>query len=90
MKATPGLAQKSVSSARYTLRNAKGEYYSFSDAANYDGPQLSRDPGNAKQMTAQGCGSVKRWLANPRYHGVEFERVAVSDMIAAGLLPQDA
>lgn len=64
MKATPGPAQKATSSARYTLRNAKGEYYSFADAANYDGPQLSRDPGNAKKMTAQGCGAVKRLLAN--------------------------
>jgi hypothetical protein len=39
-------------------------------------------------MTAQGCGAVKRLLANPKYHGQEFERVAVTDMITAGLLPQ--
>jgi hypothetical protein len=77
-----------TTSTLYTLRNAKGEYYSFTDQANYDGPQLSRDPGNAKRMTAQGCGAVKRVLANPKYYGVEFERVSVTDMISAGLLPQ--
>ncbi|WP_274644125.1 hypothetical protein [Pseudomonas serbica] len=88
MKVAPAPAQTAVRGKLYTLRNAKGEYYSFADQANYDGPQLSRDPRNAKQMTAQGCGAVKRWLANPKYHGVEFERVAVIDMITSGLLPQ--
>lgn len=70
----------------YVLRNAKGEYYSFTDQNTYDGPQFSRDPGNAKQMSAQGCGNVRKLLAKPSYHGVQFERIAVSDLIADGTL----
>lgn len=65
---------------RYALRNAQGFYYCFTDRAHYCGPQLSRDPRNAKLMTAQGAGSVRRMLADPRYYGQPFERVSESEL----------
>ena len=65
---------------RFALRNAQGMYYCFIDRANYCGPQLSRDSRNAKLMTAQGCGSVRRLLADPTYYGETFERVPESEL----------
>lgn len=65
---------------RFVLRNARGMYYSFVDRAHYCGPQLSRDPRNAKRMTAQGCAAARRMLADPRYHGEAFERVPEDEL----------
>lgn len=66
--------------ARYVLRHADGRYYSFTDRHHYDGPQFSKDPGNAKRMTAAGCSQAQRMLANPKFHGETFERIPVEEI----------
>lgn len=53
---------------KYVLVDKKGRYYMFWDKQTYGEPEFSKDPKNAKVMTAQGCASAKRMLDKDGYY----------------------